>query len=75
MALVVRKLEGETWRECAVRYAARYGLESEVLEIFDRDVAAGVEEGRACWNACYEWDVVEYEANIETGDNTATSKE
>lgn len=61
MSLVIRKKDGETWRQAAERYATKYGLEGEVLDIFDSEVARGVDDGQAAWNACYEWDVLDVE--------------
>lgn len=61
MALVVKKLEGETWKQAAVRYAAKHGLEQEVEESFDELVEGGAPEDQAAWDACVEWDVAEFE--------------
>lgn len=63
MSLVVRRNEGETWRECVQRVAGKYGLEGECLDIFDADVAVGTDEGTAAWGALYEWDCLDYEPN------------
>jgi hypothetical protein len=60
MPLIVRKQEGETWREAALRYAKPWSPEAQVGEIFDREVASGTPESRAAWNACHEWDVLDY---------------
>jgi hypothetical protein len=61
MPLVITKLnDEETWRQCVARYAAKFDLEDEVLRDFDTEVRAGTPENQAAWNACYEWDVLEY---------------
>lgn len=61
MALVVKRLEGETWKQTALRYAAKYGLAEEVAEAFDELVEGGTPADQAAWNACVEWDVAEFE--------------
>lgn len=58
--LKITRNEGETWRECAERYAKPYGLQSDVLFTYDRAVEAGISEGDAAFQACYEWDVVDF---------------
>lgn len=61
MALVVKRLEGETWKQAALRYAAKHGLEDEVAETFDEAFADGLDEPEAAWHACREWDVADFE--------------
>lgn len=61
MSLEIHRNEGETWRECAERYAKPWGLQVEVLEAFDADVANGVPEDKAALWACIEWDVADLE--------------
>jgi hypothetical protein len=60
MGLVLKKREGETWREAALRQASRYSMQSEVAEFYDRFIAEGDTEDRAAWAACLEWDVLDY---------------
>lgn len=60
MSLGCARREGESWRECAARYGRAWGLEREVLEYFDRFVAEGDAEARACWGALLEWDCLDY---------------
>jgi len=59
MSLRIIRNEGETWRECAERYAKPWGLQVEVLAEFDADVAKGVPEDRAALWSCIEWDVAD----------------
>lgn len=61
MALMVRRLEGETWKQAALRHAAKHGLTAVVEVLFDELVAGGTSEDQAAWNACVEWDVAEFE--------------
>lgn len=62
MALVIRKQgDEETWRECALRYGKKYGLEAEVRDEFDKAVKRGSDEREAALCACLEWDIAEYE--------------
>lgn len=51
MSLRIRRAEGETWREAAARYGKAHDLELD----------NGIDEGEAAWNACYEWDVLDFE--------------
>ena len=60
MGLRLIKTANETWRECAARYGSKYFLEEEVLKIYDYDLAHGAEEFQAAYDACYEWDVLDY---------------
>lgn len=62
--LVITRKDGETWRQCAERYAAEWGLQEEVLSEYDACVSAGCEESDAAWRACCEWDVLDYRAYL-----------
>lgn len=58
--LKIVRLVNETWRECAHRYGARYGLEIEVLREYDRNISEfKMSEAEAAFDACYEWDICE----------------
>lgn len=61
MALVVKKLEDETWRQAALRYAARHGLEDEVEGTFNQLIDLGLSDREAALGACAEWDVADFE--------------
>ena len=62
MALVVKKLEGETRRQAAIRYAAKHGLADEVEGTFNNLVnVLGLPENEAALSACIEWDVADFE--------------
>ena len=56
MSLGITKNDDESWRECAARYGRKYGLESEVLDVFDEARAAGESEADAAFIAVTEWD-------------------
>lgn len=58
--LVISRNEGESWRDCAARYGERYGLKEEVLVEYDNAISAGAEESQAAWEACCEWDILDY---------------
>jgi hypothetical protein len=58
VSLAVRRNEGESWRECALRHAEPYGLTQEIAFGYDAAIMAGVAAPDACFLACYEWDVV-----------------
>src|SRR5512140_670875 len=67
MSLVIRKQHpDETWREAAERYAVKYGLEVEVLGLFDEAVTKGTPPALAAWDACYEWDLLDCEEDPPT---------
>ena len=57
--LKITRLPGESWRDCASRYGRKYGLEREVLDEFDKNIAAGDPEDDAAHAACFDWDVCE----------------
>lgn len=61
MPLVVRRNEGETWRECVIRYAKPHGLQAECLVEFDSATLAGEDEAQAAFDALYEWDCTDFE--------------
>lgn len=67
MSLVITKKDGETWRECVIRYASTYGLQAECLEEYDsavkrlnKDEINEDKEAYAAWCALYEWDCLDY---------------
>ena len=59
IGLKITRNEGETWFECAMRYAKVYGLEEEVRRDYDEAIERGLPEDEAAFEACYEWDVCE----------------
>ena len=58
MSLVLKRLEGETWRDAALRQAAKYGLEEEVKYAYRKYTG---EECDRWFAACYDWDVLVFE--------------
>ncbi len=60
MSLVCRRNEGETWRECALRYGRAWGLETDIAEYFDQFIAYGDSPSEACWSALLECDCLDY---------------
>jgi hypothetical protein len=60
MSLVAKREKHETWRQAVERIAKPYGLERDCLEVFDQERASGVPEGKAAWNALYEWDCLDF---------------
>lgn len=61
MPLVVKKLDGETWKECCERIAMQFKMDYECLEEYERLISQGKPEDEACWMALYEWDCVPWE--------------
>jgi hypothetical protein len=59
VSLLVTRLPNETWRQAVERYGNRYHMAGEALDAFDQEIASGVEEGQAAWNALYEWDLLD----------------
>jgi hypothetical protein len=59
MALGFQPLPGESWRDCVRRLGRKYGYEFEVMEAFDKNLAAGDSEAAAAFEACSEFDVCE----------------
>lgn len=57
VGLGLSREDGETWKDAALRMARPWGLEIEVAEWYDSEVARGEPEDQAAWAACYEWDV------------------
>ena len=58
--LVLTRNENESWLECALRYAKPYGMEHEVKEYYDEFIANGSTEENAAFDACLEWDLLDY---------------
>lgn len=65
MSLRIIRNEGETWRDCAERYAKPWGLQVEVMEALDSYVSAGVPEYKAALWACIEWDVADLKPSTQ----------
>lgn len=59
VALVIRRRDGETWRQAALRLARKYGMEEEVAASFDEYRREGSSAEDAAWCACYDWDVID----------------
>lgn len=59
MSLGIRRQEGETWKDAAFRIARVHGLEHEVMDVYEAEIARGASEEEAAWTACYDWDVCE----------------
>jgi hypothetical protein len=58
LSSIVRK-KGESWRDCALRYARPHNLESQAAEIFDAAVARGESDGAAAFLACEDLEITE----------------
>lgn len=57
MGLGLKRLENETWYECAMRYAWEWGMEVEVDEWYTMYKEEGLSDEDAAFSACYEWDI------------------
>jgi hypothetical protein len=58
-AFVLTKNGDESWHDCAVRHAKKFGLQFEVAKDFDTLVKQGNTEEDAAVTACMNWDVCE----------------
>jgi len=59
--LVIRRLDGETWKDVVARIAGAQGLAAECLEDFEAELADGRPQNEAAFNALSEWDCVPLE--------------
>jgi calcineurin-like phosphoesterase family protein len=59
VGLEIKRLDGESWRDCARRLGRKYGLEAEVMVAFEKNLKARDSETTAALEACYEWDLCE----------------
>ena len=64
VSLGIIRNEGESWLDCAIRYAKPWGLDMEVLDEYDRNIKQGMSEADAALSACYEWDVCEVNPSL-----------
>lgn len=69
MPLICKRNPGESWRDTATRYAKKYNMVEEVLDIYDSDVERGIEPCEACWDALCEWDLLEFVTDNPSPDN------
>lgn len=58
-SLKITRNEGESWLQCALRYAKKYGVELEVQDAYNEHIASGSDEAEAAFDACYDWDICE----------------
>lgn len=58
MALALTRNTGESWRQAAMRLAAKHGLEGEVGDAYQKYIEQGDTEEDAAWAACYDWDLL-----------------
>lgn len=63
MSLVLTRMPEESWRDCALRVARKFGLEQEVEDKYDERIDAGDSSEEAAWCACYEWDILEFRSD------------
>jgi len=61
MPLFLSKKPEETWKEAAIRYAAKYGMETEIENFYDDLIKKGAPEDKAAFWTLDEWDLLDYE--------------
>lgn len=66
MSLRLSRKPDQSWRDAAIEQARRFGMEIDVAEYFDICIAAGDTDSEAAWNACYEWDVLDFIPDDDT---------
>lgn len=66
MSLRLSRNPDQSWRDAAIEQARRFGMEIDVAEYFDICIAAGDTDSEAAWNACYEWDVLDFIPDDDT---------
>lgn len=60
--LILRHTPDESWSDAAIRQARVAGVEHEVTEAIELGIGLGLgADALNCWEACYEWDCLEYE--------------
>lgn len=59
MSFRLKREENESWRDCAIRQASKYGMADEVAQSFD-SLLEFEDEENAAFDACYEWDVLDW---------------
>lgn len=59
MALVLKREEGQSWKDAAIAAGKPYGLQEDVAEAYDSNKKLGFSDEDAAWGAALEWDVLE----------------
>lgn len=62
MPFIVDKQPDESYSDAVRRIAGGYGLETECLESYEKNIQTGLSPADAAWNALYAWDVLPYVA-------------
>lgn len=60
MSLYLQRKDNETWFQCAMRYAKKYGMENEIKEWYNHYIEKGRPENEAALLACEEWDILDF---------------
>lgn len=61
MPLTLRRKEGESWLQAALRRSEYYGLQKEVRAEYDAALAQDASPAQAAWAALYTWDLLAFE--------------
>jgi hypothetical protein len=61
MPLTLRRKEGETWLQAALRRSEYHELQTEVRAEYDAALAKGATEAQAAWSALEMWDLLAFE--------------
>lgn len=61
MTLMVKRNDGETWRDCTMRMASAWLSEEEINEDFDELIAEGESEADACFILLESLDMLDFD--------------
>lgn len=59
--LKISRKDNESWKECALRYGYKYGMDEEVLEEYEKLKAQGMTDREAAFYACVECDICDWD--------------
>lgn len=63
MSFALKKYDGESWLDAALRLAEPYGLSWEIKNSYKENMTLRkMSEKEAAFEAAYEWDILDYES-------------
>lgn len=65
VGLKASKKKKESWKQYAQRVSRRFGLEREVMDMYENSIAVGNTPDEAAWHALYEWDLLDLAVDEE----------
>lgn len=58
--LMIQRMDTETWRDAVARVGEYLGIAWELLNLYDRLVASGLEPKEAARRTAYDWNCIAY---------------